>query len=299
MSLKISVITPSLNSVDYIESAIQNVLEQHYDNFEHVVVDGGSSDGTVEILKKYPHVKWVSEPDRGQTHAMNKGFKMSQGDVLVYLNADDYFSPGAFHSVIPCFLQGAKMVVGKIMIEKEVGSSFLNDPRVEHIDILRHWELNAYPYNPVGYFYRREVYEAVNGFNEKNYMQDLEFLIAASHKFKFTKTDFLLGVYRDFETTITQRTQKRRGYWTNKNFSFITKYIDQLPVGTKEQYIKDRKIGYQEQRKIQKWKQYELIQHQISMDKSPNYLRRILYNGQLILNFPEKQKWLLKHLFTK
>ena len=200
MSLKISVITPSLNSVDYIESAIQNELDQHYDNFEHVVVDGGSSDGTVEILKKYPHVKWVSEPDRGQTHAMNKGFRMSQGDVLVYLNADDYFSPGAFHAVMPSFLQGAKMVVGKIMIEKEVGSSFLNDPRVEHIDILRHWELNAYPYNPVGYFYLREVYEAVNGFNEKNYMQDLEFLIAASHKFKFTKTDFLLGVYRDFET---------------------------------------------------------------------------------------------------
>jgi glycosyltransferase involved in cell wall biosynthesis len=230
-----------------------------------VVVDGGSTDGTLEVLKKYPHVKWVSEPDRGQTHAMNKGFRISQGEVLVYLNVDDYFLRGAFHKVIPSFREGAKMVVGKIIIEKEVGASFLNDPKVEHIDILRHWELNAFPYNPVGYFYRREVYEAVGGFNEKNYMQDLEFLLAASAICKFTKIDEILGVYRDFERTITQRTQKRRDYWTNENFAFISKYIYRLPEKMRDQYIKDRKLGYKEQREIQKWKRYQRAQLQTAL----------------------------------
>jgi glycosyltransferase involved in cell wall biosynthesis len=87
----ISVITPVLDGERFIEDAIRSVLRQEYKRFEHVVVDGGSTDGTVEILKRYPHLRWVSEPDRGQSDAMNKGFDLSSGEVVVYLNADDYF----------------------------------------------------------------------------------------------------------------------------------------------------------------------------------------------------------------
>ena len=296
MSLKISVVTPSLNSVDYIESAIQNVLDQKYDNFEHVVVDGGSTDGTIEVLKRYSHLKWISEPDRGQTNAMNKGFGMTDGDVIVYLNADDYFLPGAFHAVVPKFLEGARFVVGKIRIEKEIGDSFLNDPRIGHLDMLHHWELNAYPYNAAGYFYRREVYEAVGGFNEKNYMQDLEFLLAASARFEFTKVETVLGVYRDFEQTITQRTQRRRNYWTDKNFSFIAPFISRLPEDVRNHYIQDRKRGYREQRKVQKWKEYERVRLQIARTPSPPFWKRLLNRFRLIRTFPDKKKWLMQNL---
>ena len=83
-NLKISVITPSLNSGAYIEEAIQSVLAQQYPNFEHIIVDGGSADETLEILRRYQHLKWISEPDRGQSHAMNKGFRMSSGDIIGY-----------------------------------------------------------------------------------------------------------------------------------------------------------------------------------------------------------------------
>ena len=116
--LKISVITPSFNSGEYLEDAIQSVLIQQYPSFEHIVVDGGSTDGTMDILRKYNHITWISEPDKGQSDAMNKGFKMSTGDIIVYLNADDYFLPGAFNRVIPYFDAGAEFVVGNIRVDK-------------------------------------------------------------------------------------------------------------------------------------------------------------------------------------
>ena len=128
---KISVITPSYNARRFIEDAIRSVIGQGYPNFEHIVVDGGSSDGTVDILLKYPHVKWVSEPDRGQSDAMNKGFAMSSGDIIVYLNADDYFEPGAFRTASDYLgaRKGCYFLVGKCRVLSEDGSCFINDPR--------------------------------------------------------------------------------------------------------------------------------------------------------------------------
>ena len=87
---KISVLTPSYNMGQFIEENILSVLNQNYKNFEHIIIDGGSTDNTVEILKKYPHLKWVSEPDKGQSDAYNKGLKMVTGDLVLCLNADDY-----------------------------------------------------------------------------------------------------------------------------------------------------------------------------------------------------------------
>jgi glycosyltransferase involved in cell wall biosynthesis len=96
--MKISVITPSYNQGQFIEDAIQSVLVQAYPDFEHIVIDNCSTDGTLDILKRYPHIKWVSEPDHGQSHALNKGFRMSTGDILCWLNCDDFYLPGAFHA---------------------------------------------------------------------------------------------------------------------------------------------------------------------------------------------------------
>ena len=96
MSLKFSIITPSFNSGDTLERAIQSVLAQDYKNFEHIIVDGCSTDGALEILEKYPHLRWISEFDKGQVDAMNKGFAMAEGEIIGYLNADDYYLEGSF-----------------------------------------------------------------------------------------------------------------------------------------------------------------------------------------------------------
>lgn len=101
--VKISIVTPSFNQGRFIEEAIKSVLNQNYDHFEHIIIDNCSTDDTLDILRKYPHVKCVSEPDEGQSDAINKGFKMATGDIIGWLNADDFYLPGTFHKVNQCF----------------------------------------------------------------------------------------------------------------------------------------------------------------------------------------------------
>jgi len=97
---KISIITPSYNQGDFIEDTIRSVLSQDYPNLEYIIVDGCSTDSTLEILQAYQdQLTWISEPDRGQTEAINKGLKMASGEVLAYLNSDDLYLPGALHKV--------------------------------------------------------------------------------------------------------------------------------------------------------------------------------------------------------
>ena len=95
----LSVITPSFNSGEFLDDAIQSVLQQRGVTVEHVVIDGASTDDTVAILKRYPHLQWTSEPDRGQSDAINKGFLRASGDLVGWLNADDYYLPGGLETI--------------------------------------------------------------------------------------------------------------------------------------------------------------------------------------------------------
>src|SRR5271154_255630 len=96
--MKISIITASLNRKEFIGAAIDSVLAQNYPDFEHWIIDGGSSDGTLEFLERYPHVKVLSESDRGVFDAWNKGVDRAEGDLIAILNSDDVYPSGVFHS---------------------------------------------------------------------------------------------------------------------------------------------------------------------------------------------------------
>jgi len=100
---QISIITPSFNQGKYIEDAIKSVLIQKYPNIEHIIIDNCSTDNTLEILKKYSHLNWISETDKGQSNALNKGFRMASGDILGWLNADDFYLPDGFHKIVKIF----------------------------------------------------------------------------------------------------------------------------------------------------------------------------------------------------
>ncbi|MCK9369081.1 glycosyltransferase [Candidatus Dojkabacteria bacterium] len=244
-NLKISIITPSFNKAEYIERAIKSVLKQDYKNWEHIIIDGGSTDNSVEILKKYKHLNWISKKDKGQSDAMNKGFAKSTGEIIVYLNADDYFYPGAFSAVISEFKKGAKFVVGNIFVKSiRLKSEFLNVPRTNFEGMLRHWEPNAFSHNAAGYFYLREIQEQCP-FNTKNhYSMDIEFLLDAASKYSFTKIDFTLGCFEDGINTKTSNSQERFNHWQSGSYPYIDKHMRTFPDEKRYKFEEDRRKGY-------------------------------------------------------
>lgn len=117
----ISIVTPSFNQGLYLEETIRSVLLQGYPNVEYIVIDGGSTDNSVEIIKKYePWISfWESKPDHGQSHAINKGFEFSNGDIMAWINSDDVYDRGAFHTVALQLVDQQKAML--------VGSSIITD----------------------------------------------------------------------------------------------------------------------------------------------------------------------------
>jgi glycosyltransferase involved in cell wall biosynthesis len=103
--VKISIVTPSYNQAEFLETTISSVLSQGYPNLEYIIIDGGSTDGSVEIIKKYEKyvTYWISEKDQGQSDALNKGFRAATGEIVGWLNADDLYLSGCFNAIAEFF----------------------------------------------------------------------------------------------------------------------------------------------------------------------------------------------------
>jgi len=124
--MKISIITPSFNQVEFIEHTIRSIFAQDYPELEYIIVDGGSTDGSVDVIRKYADrlTWWVSEPDKGQADAINKGFRRASGDIVAWLNSDDMYAPGVFSDVNAVFEANRDigMVYGKAVSFDHDGS---------------------------------------------------------------------------------------------------------------------------------------------------------------------------------
>jgi glycosyltransferase involved in cell wall biosynthesis len=184
--LKISVITPSFNQAQFIERTIQSVLNQDYPSLEYFVIDGGSTDGTLEILKKYQsHLTWISEIDQGQAEAINKGFKKATGDIVCWLNADDELIPGALHTVATYFSQHpeAMFLYGDAETIDETGRSYGRRGNVKPTNFEDLVSQGDFIVQPAA-FWRTELLAQVGLLDETlRYCLDYEFWLRVSQKY--------------------------------------------------------------------------------------------------------------------
>ena len=178
--INFSIITPSFNQARFIEQNIKSVLDQNRTDFEHIIVDGGSTDGTLQNLEKYPHLKWTSEPDRGQSHALNKGFIKAQGEIIGWLNSDDYYCPGIFTSVAEKFRDKKVIALcGDGYEVDEQGSVLrpLSSAHMEPEELIRYWKWR-YEFVQPALFFRRSVFDSIGYLDESlNYAMDYDFFI--------------------------------------------------------------------------------------------------------------------------
>lgn len=167
----ISVVTPSYNQAPFLDETLRSVASQDYPATEHIVIDGGSTDGSVDVIRRHAanlHY-WVSEPDRGQSHAINKGLAMAHGDVLAWLNSDDTYLPGALNAVGAFFARhpDVDLVYGDYVYTNPEGQPL----RRRHVFASIAYESLLY-HDYLGQpavFFRRSLYEKVGPLDESLY----------------------------------------------------------------------------------------------------------------------------------
>ena len=167
----ISIVTPSYNQAEFIEETIQSVLTQDYARREYLILDGGSTDGSAHIIRRYADQLdyWVSEPDRGQSHAINKGLARAQGDVLTWLNSDDVYLPGALSAVAECFDRHPEvdLVYGDFVFTDLQGAVLRRRkvfPKISYAQLVFHDYLGQ-----PAVFFRRSLFEQVGPVDESLY----------------------------------------------------------------------------------------------------------------------------------
>lgn len=192
---KISIITPTLNQSEFIEETIKSVIYQNYPNLEYIVIDGGSTDGTVKILKKYSQfLSFISEPDNGQSDAINKGLKLSTGEIIAYINSDDIYLPDCLNKVGEFFLNNPepKIVTGKcINIDGEGNETRSFITRYKNVllklNIRNFLKITNFISQPAA-FWRKELIYSIGFFDTKlRYAMDYDYWlrIAEHHKVYF------------------------------------------------------------------------------------------------------------------
>lgn len=172
----ISIITPTFNSEQYLEDCIQSIIKQNYGKYEHIVVDGGSVDGTLDILKKYEGqypLRWVSEKDNGMYDAIRKGFNMAKGDIFCWLNSDDMFMPWTLQ-VVDMVMKDKKVkwITGLPSHFNEEGINYMPISYNAVIDswFIRHGWMEGrklWAIQQESCFWTRELYEKVGGIDQQ------------------------------------------------------------------------------------------------------------------------------------
>jgi len=187
--MQLSVITPTLNSLKFIDDCVANVAAQGDAVFEHIIVDGGSTDGTLEqvtrLCARHEKLRLIPGPDKGQADAMNKATAAARGEIIGVLNVDDYYEPGAARAALAVLAQATEptLVVGDCrVVDENAHEKYWNRPRDLRLEtLLLGWPYGQFPCNPSAYFYHKAVHDIVGGYDvADHYAMDYDFLLACA-----------------------------------------------------------------------------------------------------------------------
>jgi glycosyltransferase involved in cell wall biosynthesis len=202
----VSIVTPSFGQAAYIEATIRSVLEQDYPRLEYMVVDGGSTDGTIEVLRRYePRLRWISEPDRGQADAIMKGFSRAGGEILAWLNSDDTYAPGAIAAAAGYFAEHPQVgvVYGNADFIDAAGGRIGRCQHVEPFSRHRLLHYSDFIVQPA-VFFRRSVFESVGGLDRSLcWAMDYDLWLKLSERTQFAFIGQVLANYRWLDTSKT------------------------------------------------------------------------------------------------
>ncbi|MBI5281417.1 MAG: glycosyltransferase [Candidatus Solibacter usitatus] len=202
----VTIVTPSFNQAEFIGATIESVLSQDYPRIEYIVMDGGSSDGTAAIAAGYAgRLEWISEPDHGQTHAINKGFQRARGEIVAWLNSDDILLPGAVSAAVDAFRRSpdtGAVYGGGCCIDRQ-GSVTMRFPATESFNL---WKLNwlcDYILQQATFF-RRSALEDAGWLDESlHWTMDWDILTRLGRRFGLTYVPRDLGCLREYGETKT------------------------------------------------------------------------------------------------
>jgi glycosyltransferase involved in cell wall biosynthesis len=202
----ISIVTPSYQHATFIEATITSVLGQDYPALEYLVADGGSTDGTIEILRKYQsRLDWFSEPDHGQTDAINKGFRRTSGEILGWLNSDDEYAPGALKTAGEFFAANPDvgLLYGDANFIDARGKTLAPCAHIEPFDRRRLLNYCDFIVQPAAFF-RRSLFQAVGGLDDSlHWAMDYDFWLKASAAARCQFIPRVLANYRWLHTSKT------------------------------------------------------------------------------------------------